>query len=89
MMDHINHLASRLTLDEQRTQMTLWSMAKSPLMFGGDVRKLYENATFDIITNPTLLEINHFSSNNSEVHLASGDETRAWIASGRAARRYT
>ncbi|CAI0390302.1 unnamed protein product [Linum tenue] len=62
-----DYIASRLTLDEQRTQMTPWSMAKSPLMFGGEVRKLDENATFDIITNPTLLEINHFSSNNSEV----------------------
>lgn len=47
-------------------QMTLWSMAKSPLMFGGDMRNLDET-TFIIITNPTLLEINHFSSNNMEV----------------------
>ncbi|RVX04372.1 hypothetical protein CK203_018439 [Vitis vinifera] len=30
------HRKCRLTIDEQRTQMTLWSMAKSPLMFGGD-----------------------------------------------------
>ncbi|CAN0929333.1 hypothetical protein LINGRAHAP2_LOCUS37009, partial [Linum grandiflorum] len=59
------HRQSWLTPDEQRTQMTLWSMAKSPLMFGGDVRKL-DNATFDIITHPVLLEIDHFSSNNSE-----------------------
>ncbi|PIA51626.1 hypothetical protein AQUCO_01100466v1 [Aquilegia coerulea] len=34
------HRKSKLNLDEQRTQMTLWSMAKSPLMFGGDLRKL-------------------------------------------------
>lgn len=46
-------------------QMTLWSMAKSPLMFGGDMRQLDE-ATFSLITNPTLLEINAFSSNNKE-----------------------
>ncbi|XWS34704.1 hypothetical protein CRYUN_Cryun21dG0060600 [Craigia yunnanensis] len=30
------HRTSNLNLDEQRTQMTLWAMAKSPLMFGGD-----------------------------------------------------
>ena len=45
--------------------MTLWAMAKSPLMYGGDVRKI-DNAIYEIITNPTLLEINHFSSNNKE-----------------------
>jgi hypothetical protein len=45
--------------------MTLWAFAKSPLMYGGDVRKI-DPATYDIITNPTLLEINHFSSNNTE-----------------------
>ena len=46
-------------------QMALWSMAKSPLMYGGDVRKL-DDTTFNLITNPTLLEINSFSSNNME-----------------------
>lgn len=48
------------------TQMTLWCMAKSPLMFGGDVRKL-DDTTYSLLTNPTLLEINSFSSNNKEV----------------------
>lgn len=47
-------------------QMTLWSMAKSPLMFGGDLRHI-DQATFRLITNPTLLEINSYSDNNKEV----------------------
>ncbi|KAA8529650.1 hypothetical protein F0562_034250 [Nyssa sinensis] len=59
------HRYCNLRLDEQRTQMTLWSIAKSPLMFGGDLRKLDET-TFNLITNPTILEINSFSSNNME-----------------------
>ncbi|ESR51470.1 alpha-galactosidase [Citrus sinensis] len=59
------HRTCNLNLDEQRTQMTLWAMAKSPLMFGGDVRKLDET-TYSLITNPTVLEINTFSSNNKE-----------------------
>lgn len=59
------HRTCNLNLDEQRTQMTLWAMAKSPLMFGGDVRKLDET-TYSLITNPTVLEINSFSSNNKE-----------------------
>nr|KYP36484.1 Alpha-galactosidase [Cajanus cajan] len=59
------HRYSNLNLEEQRTQMTLWSLAKSPLMYGGDVRKI-DPTTYELITNPTLLEINYFSSNNME-----------------------
>ncbi|ESQ32846.1 hypothetical protein EUTSA_v10003806mg [Eutrema salsugineum] len=59
------HRACNLNMEEQKTQMTLWSIAKSPLMFGGDVRKL-DDATYNLITNPTLLEINSYSSNNKE-----------------------
>lgn len=47
------------------SQMTWWAMAKSPFMFGGDVRNL-DASTYSLITNPTLLEINSFSSNNKE-----------------------
>lgn len=50
---------------ERFGQMTLWAMAKSPLMFGGDMRRL-DKATLSLISNPTLLEINSFSSNNKE-----------------------
>ncbi|CAK8567260.1 unnamed protein product [Lathyrus sativus] len=56
---------SNLNLEEKRTQMTLWAMAKSPLMYGGDLRKI-DRTTYGLITNPTLLEINSFSSNNME-----------------------
>ncbi|RHN42854.1 putative alpha-galactosidase [Medicago truncatula] len=59
------HRYCKLNLEEKRTQMTLWALAKSPLMYGGDVRRI-DPATYEIITNPTLLEINHFSSNNIE-----------------------
>ncbi|KAL5759970.1 hypothetical protein ACOSP7_018473 [Xanthoceras sorbifolium] len=65
------HRTCKLSLDEQRTQMTLWAMAKSPLMFGGDVRKLDET-TYSLITNPTALEINYFSSNNIEFPYITG-----------------
>ncbi|PHU02957.1 hypothetical protein BC332_28208 [Capsicum chinense] len=65
------HRYSRLNLDEQRTQVTLWSMVRSPLIFGGDMRQL-DDATFSLLTNPTLLEINWFSSNNMEFHYVTG-----------------
>lgn len=47
-------------------QMTLWAMAKSPLMFGGDMINI-DNATIDILTNPVALEINANSFGNMEV----------------------
>lgn len=65
------HRSCGLNLDEQRTQVTLWSMARSPLIFGGDMRKL-DDATLGLLTNPTLLEINWFSSNNMEFHHVTG-----------------
>lgn len=59
------HRRCNLNLDEQRTQMALWSITKSPIMYGGDLRKIDET-TFNLITHPTLLEINCFSKNNKE-----------------------
>lgn len=56
---------SNLTYNEQKTQMTLWAMVKSPLMFGGDLRRI-DKTTYNLITNPVALEINGFSSNNEE-----------------------
>ncbi|XP_056168358.1 uncharacterized protein LOC115667635 [Syzygium oleosum] len=68
------HRRCRLNLKEQRTQMTLWSMAKSPLMFGGDLRNI-DDTTFSLITNPTLLEINSYSSNNVEFPYIRGSSS--------------
>ncbi|CAO2828877.1 unnamed protein product [Amaranthus hypochondriacus] len=65
------HRKCNLNFNEQKTQITLWAMAKSPLMFGGDMRQLDE-ITYNLITNPTVLEINAFSSNNQEFPFVSG-----------------
>lgn len=59
------HRRTNLTFEEQRTQMLLWSMVKSPLMYGGDLRHLDDN-TFNLITHPTLLKINYHTKNNME-----------------------
>ncbi|KAG9446549.1 hypothetical protein H6P81_012677 [Aristolochia fimbriata] len=59
------HRTCRLNPDEQKTQMTLWSIAKSPLMFGGDLTHI-DQSTLSLITHPILLEINSFSTNNKE-----------------------
>eukprot|EP00258_Populus_trichocarpa_P050229 XP_024466248.1 uncharacterized protein LOC7477078 isoform X1 [Populus trichocarpa] len=67
---------SNLNLDEQKTQMTLWAMARSPIMFGGDVRRLDET-TSNLITNPFILEINSFSTNNMEFPFVTGTKVSA------------
>ena len=48
---------SRLTPDEQRTVMTLWSVFRSPLVVGGDLPSL-DAATLALLTNPEVLAAN-------------------------------
>jgi hypothetical protein len=46
--------ATRLTHDEQRTMVTLWSIARSPLFFGGNLTKL-DDWTLALLTNPAVI----------------------------------
>ncbi|KAF1869236.1 hypothetical protein Lal_00048519 [Lupinus albus] len=52
------HRLTNLNLEEQQTQMTLWCMAKSPIMYGGDLRNIDSWKKNGVIINPTLLFIN-------------------------------
>jgi alpha-galactosidase len=68
---------SLFTQDEQRTVMTLWSIFRSPLMFGGDLPS--NNAfTLSLITNPEILEVNQHSTGGHQSY-QQGD-TIAWTA---------
>jgi hypothetical protein len=68
---------TKFTPDEQRTLMTLWSIARSPLIMGGDLRHL-DQATLDLLTNPEVIAVNQRSSGNRPHFLA--DDTRIWSA---------
>lgn len=68
---------TRFTPDEQRTLMTLWSIARSPLMHGGDMTKTDE-ATLALLTNDEVLAVNQRSANNRP--LFNRDELIAWTA---------
>ncbi|MEO8778043.1 MAG: glycoside hydrolase family 27 protein [Rhodanobacter sp.] len=46
--------ATRLTRDEQRSMVTLWSIARSPLFFGGNLTEL-DNWTQVLVTNPAVI----------------------------------
>eukprot|EP00899_Mesostigma_viride_P023396 jgi/Mesvir1/4240/Mv22210-RA.1 len=56
----------QLTQSEQVMQMTLWAVARSPLMFGGDLRVL-DGWTKALLTNRAVLDINEFSTGNRQL----------------------
>jgi hypothetical protein len=68
---------TRLTPDEQTTLMTLWSIARSPLIMGGDLRRL-DDFTLNLLTNREVLEVNQKSEDNREAF--RDDNAAAWIA---------
>nr|WP_129337638.1 glycoside hydrolase family 27 protein [Cellulomonas endophytica] len=57
---------SSLTWDEQRTLLTLWCMARSPLMLGADLPSTDE-ATFGLLTAPAVPEVLNGSTDGAEV----------------------
>lgn len=68
---------TRFTPDEQRTLLTLWSIARSPLMHGGDLTKT-DAFTLSLLTNDDVLAVNQHSANNRP--LFNRDDLIAWIA---------
>jgi len=77
---------TKFTPDEQQTVMTLWSIFRSPLMFGGDLPSS-DPATTALITNEEVLEVNQRSRGGHQV-LDRGN-IRAWVADGaKAGERY-
>jgi hypothetical protein len=57
---------SRLTADEARTLMTLWSMARSPLVAGTNLTKI-DPATEALYTNPEVIAVDQHSLENREL----------------------
>jgi alpha-galactosidase len=68
---------THFTPDEQYTLMTLWSIARSPLMHGGDMTKM-DDFTLSLLTNDEVLAVNQTSSGNRE--LFHREELVAWVA---------
>ncbi|MEM8765350.1 MAG: glycoside hydrolase family 27 protein [Bacteroidota bacterium] len=68
---------SRFTTDEKYTLMTLWNIARSPLMYGGDLMQL---RTYDLpfLTNDEVLMVGRSSKNNQQ--LFRRGNFVAWVA---------
>ena len=72
---------SRLTADEERTFFTLWAIARSPLILGGNLTKL-DDVTRSLITNKAVIAVNQtaFESYPANDQQADSD-IRVWMAS--------
>jgi alpha-galactosidase len=68
---------TRLTHDEQRTLLTLWSIFRSPLMIGGDLTSADE-WTAALLTNPEVIAVDQHSRNGHPV--VTTGKTVAWLA---------
>jgi hypothetical protein len=72
-----NPRATRLSHDEQRTQLTLWSIFRSPLMMGGNLT-LSDPWTEALLTNDEVLAVDQHSTGNHAV--VSTEKTALWVA---------
>ena len=69
--------ATRLTHDEQRTLLTLWSVFRSPLMMGGNLT-LCDDWTESALTNAELIGVDQHSTGNHAV--ISTEKAAVWLA---------
>lgn len=68
---------TNFTPDEQLTMMNLWTIFKSPLMFGGDLPQ-NDEATNALLTNRDVLYMHHYSVENRQA--ANIDNHITWTA---------
>ncbi len=68
---------THFTADEQFTLLTLWCIARSPLILGADLTKL-DDFTLKLITNDEVIAIDQASANNHELFRRDG--FYGWIA---------
>lgn len=68
---------THFTKDEQFTLMTLWCIARSPLIIGGNLPN-NDEFTLSLLTNDEVLAVNQNSTSNRQ--LFNTNNTVAWIA---------
>jgi hypothetical protein len=70
---------TKLTHDEQRTLVTLWSIARSPLFFGGNLTQL-DDWTASLLTNPEVIALDQYGHDQHQVTEEGG--LIAWSSKG-------
>jgi hypothetical protein len=66
---------TRLNPEEQKTLLTLWAIARSPLIMGGDLRQI-DQATRALLTNDEVLAVNQRGTRSRQ--LLRRDGLVAW-----------
>jgi hypothetical protein len=68
---------TKFTHDEQYTVMSLWSIARSPLILGANLPR-HDEFTLALLTNDEVLAVNQHSTNNKQVF--NHNDQVAWVA---------
>jgi alpha-galactosidase len=68
---------THLTRDEQFSLLTLWSIARSPLILGADLTKL-DDFTLSLLTNDEVIAVNQAGTNSRE--LFHRDDFYSWVS---------
>ena len=76
---------TRLTHDEQQSLVTLWSIARSPLILGANLTQL-DDWTTQLLTNREVLAVDQLGRDQRQVN--RDDNTVAWTSSGQNGTRY-
>jgi len=76
---------TRLTQDEQRTLLTLWSIARSPLVLGANLTRM-DQPTEALLTNPEVIAVDQLSTANKPVIQTTS--TVVWTASSPDGKQY-
>ncbi len=77
--------SSRLTHDEQRTLLTLWSMARSPLILGANLTEL-DDWTTGLITNRDVIAIDQHGHDQKQI--SREGNLIVWTSQGDAGSHY-
>lgn len=67
-----------LTLEESRTEMTLWSILASPLILGNDVRKMTDGLR-GILMNTEVIAVDQDSMGKQGRRIAKYGSTEVWV----------
>ncbi len=80
-----NDRMSLLSHEEQRTLITLWCIARSPLMMGGDL-PTSDDFTYSLLTNDAVLAVNQKGTNAHQ--LSANDGQIVWESTGPKGEKY-
>ncbi len=69
--------STNFTASEQYTLMSLWAIARSPLIHGGDMTQM-DSFTLSLLTNDEVIAVNQASTHNRQL-FRNGDKV-AWVA---------